>query len=364
MAGSIHGSDLTIESGTDYNNERITLTMTRILTAAILAIIVSACSSKLHIPTYQTSNTVAHANDELSIQYLGVGGHLMRYKGAALMTAPSFTNPHFLRVGPLMPISSDTETVDRYMPPADDVSMILVGHAHYDHLMDVPHVMNTQAKNADVYGSETMKNSIMSKVDKNRIHALNDLLGDNNAAGQWVYNKDRSIRIMGLKSSHAPHFMGITFMRGEYDKPRESLPWHAFGWKEGQTIAYIIDFMDAENVAYRVYYQDSASQQPAGLVPDIADGKAIDIAILCPASFAQVDDYPESVMASTEARHFILGHWEDFFSNDPAGKQRFVRATSQDDFMERFRAALPATSSWAMPELFSTQYFNHQGLIN
>jgi hypothetical protein len=35
---------------------------------------------------------------------------------------------------------------------------------------------------------------------------------------------------MAIKSNHAPHFM----------EDMESLPWHAFGWKEGQTLAYVI----------------------------------------------------------------------------------------------------------------------------
>ena len=340
--------------------------MLRLLTL-LLAALATGCASTVTIPTYhnpatQQPTSAVNGQPQLTIQYLGVGGHLMRYGDATLLTAPSFTNPHFLRVGPLMPISTDKARVDAYLPDVSDAEMILVGHAHYDHLMDVPYIMNRHATQADVYGSQTMANSISSAVPAERIHVLNGLMGNATAPGQWVYSKSGKIRVMALESSHAPHFMGIKLMQGRYDEARENLPWHAFAWKEGQTLAYIIDFLDEQQQpAYRLFYQDSASQEPKGLMPDMGDNKAVDIAILCPASFAQVDNYPESVMNNTHARHFILGHWEDFFANNPGGQQRFVRATSQDDFMQRFRAALPAGSSWVMPELFSIQRFNQGG---
>ncbi|MFC3679980.1 MBL fold metallo-hydrolase [Bacterioplanoides pacificum] len=331
----------------------------------LASVLLAACSSKLHLPTYQqptASQTISE--DQLSIQYLGVGGHILSYNGSKIMTAPSFSNPHFLLAGPFFPMSADKEAIDTYMPAAKDVSMILVGHAHYDHLLDVPYVMQQHTPDAHVYGSETMAHTLAGSIDKQRIHALNDKMGDVNQPGEWIYGPDGKVRIMALKSAHAPHIMGIKFMGGHYDEDQQDLPWHAFGWKEGQTLAYIIDFLNADqSVAHRIFYQDAASQEPAGLVPPLADGKAIDIAILCPASFSQIDDYPESVIRNTQAKHFILGHWEDFFANDLEGEQRFVRLTDQDEFIQRLEAAKPANSTWVLPQLFSTQYFSANGAL-
>lgn len=333
------------------------------LISAIL-ILLSGCSSKLHIPTYADAPATAPAamQHPLSIQYLGVGGHLIKYDDVTLLTAPSFTNPHFMRVGPFMPISTDKERVDQYLPDVSDAEMILVGHAHYDHLMDVPYIMNQYATKADVYGSRTMANTLMPAVPAERIHVMNDLMGNISKPGEWVYSHSGRIRIMALESFHAPHFMGMKFMQGTYDEPQESLPWHAFGWKEGQTLAFLIDFLDQnKEPAYRIFYQDSASQEPLGLVPELDDQKDIDIAILCPASFSQVDNYPESIVKNTQAKHFILGHWEDFFANDLSGEQRFVRNTNQDEFIERLNTVLPAGSDWTLPALFSIQYFAPEG---
>jgi hypothetical protein len=107
-------------------------------------------------------------------------------------------------------------------------------------------------------------------------------------------------------------------MTGTYEENLESLPWHAFDWKEGQTLAYLINFLGAqEKILHRVYYQDATNQEPLGLIPELItkDQKRVDIAIITPASFSQVNDYPESIIKNTQTRHFILGHWEDFFGN-------------------------------------------------
>lgn len=305
-------------------------------------------------------------NNGLSIQYLGVGGHLIRFGEHAIMTAPSITNPHFLALGPFMPISADTAKIDEFLPDVSNVESILVGHAHYDHLMDVPYVMQTKAKKSHVYGSKTMSHSIAPSINASRRHAMNDTMAILDKPGKWHYNDAKNIRFMAIKSTHAPHFMGINIMTGTYDEDLTSLPWHPFAWKEGQTLSYLIDFLaDDHKILYRLYYQDAANQEPLGLLPQLPaeEQKRVDIAIITPASFSQVDNYPESIMKSTQAKHFILGHWEDFFANDLSGDQRFVRSVSSNDFFTRFEQALPSGSSWAMPKLFHTQYFSPNGVL-
>jgi len=347
------------------------MTYIKYLTLSALALTLTACSSSIkNMPVYHSPDPVlmqqAMPENGLTIQYLGVGGQLFRFGQHAIMTAPSITNPHFLALGPFMPISANTDMIDRHLPDVSDVESILVGHAHYDHLMDVPYVMQTKAKKAHIYGSKTMTHSIASAVDKSRLHAVNDSMAELKTAGQWHYNESKTIRFMAIKSTHAPHFMGINIMTGTYEEDLESLPWHAFGWKEGQTLSYLIDFLGSEEeILHRVYYQDAASQEPLGLLPKLVarDQKRVDIAIITPASFSQVDNYPESIMGDTQARHFILGHWEDFFANQEDEEQRFVRSISAEDFFERFENALPKGSNWTMPLLYNTQYFAPHGKL-
>ena len=70
-----------------------------------------------------------------------------------MLAAPLFSNPGLLRTG-LRSIRSDTVLVDRYMSRYDvtGARAILVGHANYDHLMDVPRVALSHAPNARIVG--------------------------------------------------------------------------------------------------------------------------------------------------------------------------------------------------------------------
>ncbi|ASP39749.1 hypothetical protein CHH28_14180 [Bacterioplanes sanyensis] len=332
--------------------------MTYRLLFALLAISLTACSSTLK--RTPSTNTAATLNSEqaLRIQYLGVGGHIISVGERHVIAAPSFTNPHFLLSGPFMPLSSDHDKVDRYMPKVPNAEMLLVGHAHYDHLLDVPRVATQQAPNVRIYGSQTTVNTLSAALDPDRLVAMNTIMASGSTPGQWLYNQQRDVRIMAIESGHAPHIAGIKFMSGTVPKPLSDLPWHSFGWKEGQTLAFLIDFLDASgNIQHRVYYQDAASQAPLGLLPQLADNKRVDVAILCPASFSQVEDYPEAIVRDTGARHFILGHWEDFFANDLEGEQRFVRLTDEDEFIQRLEQSMPDDSRWVLPALFTTYTF-------
>lgn len=336
--------------------------MAVLITAASVLV---GCSSQLVLPAYTDSATQkAVPADALSIQYIGVGGHIISYKGTQIMTAPSLSNPHFMFSGPFFPLSADEDKIDEYLPDVSNVEMLLVGHGHYDHMLDVPYVMQKHAKKAHIYGSNSVAHTMKPAIAAERIHAMNDVMANKDSLGEWMYGASGKVRIMAIESDHAPHIMGIKLLGGKVEEDLESIPWHGFGWKEGQTLAFVIDFLeDDQSIAHRIFYQDAASQVPLGLVPELNDGKSFDVAILCPASFDQVDDYPESVVKNTQASTFVLGHWEDFFANDLSGEQRFVRLTDQEVFVERLESAMQPESEWVLPSLFSTMNFGPNGQL-
>src|SRR5262249_50541930 len=123
---------------------------------------------------------VADARDKaLELTYLGAGGFLMRWNGHAIMTAPFYSNPGLLQVGLGLPIAPNTKRIDAHLPPLDDVEAILVGHAHYDHLMDAVYVAETHAPRAVFYGNETMAHILASQEElRGRVVALDAQAGD------------------------------------------------------------------------------------------------------------------------------------------------------------------------------------------
>jgi L-ascorbate metabolism protein UlaG (beta-lactamase superfamily) len=270
----------------------------------------------------------------LMLQYLGAGGFLLRWRGHAIMTGPFYSNPGFLRVGLGFPIAPDADVIERHLPDVSDVEAILVGHAHYDHLMDTVYVAEHRAPRATVYGSNTVKNLLAGR--RIPVVSLEPDAGDDATEGVWHDVAGGAIRVMALRSEHAPHFGPIKLFGGAVDEPQSSLPCNAYGWKEGQTLAYVVDFLDADrSVALRLHYQDSASTPRLGFPPPSVDG--VDVTLLCAASFANVDGYPEELLARVHPRAVVLAHWEDFF-RDADDPPRVVRATHGAELARRLDA--------------------------
>jgi L-ascorbate metabolism protein UlaG (beta-lactamase superfamily) len=113
---------------------------------------------------------------DITITYLGASGFLIERRDFAVLTAPFFSNPHLLNL--YTPIYPNTKRIDNGLGDTSlaNVKAILIGHAHYDHLMDVPYIVKKiKAQNLPepkVFGSETMRNMILNEKRKQReIHA-------------------------------------------------------------------------------------------------------------------------------------------------------------------------------------------------
>jgi len=334
-----------------------------------LVLLIGACT---YLPASRgltvTNKTVVA---EPKLQYLGAGGWLIHWRGEGVLLAPSFSNPGGFGARGIPPlwVKANPQRIDTFMPAASDVSMLLVGHAHYDHLLDVPRVLQIQAPNAIVYGSHTVAHILhAAHIDPARVRALQPSEIANprkpSAPGTWFYSgretrKDGDstgarpagvIRAMPIQSEHAGHAFGINFIQGQYDDNLETLPKTLFGWRLGEvTVAWLIDLLDAQGKpVYRLHYQDSAATPPLGFPPLIADGKGIDVEILCAASWDQVHAYPAALLRVTRPRTLILGHWENFFGNDPGQPARTIPLQDYKGLLERLLVHKPL-----VPEPFS-----------
>lgn len=304
-------------------------------------------------------------NPGVEVHYLGVSGYLIDYEGYQLLLGPSFTNPGYggllwsLFTGSL---ADDPELIEQYYPqkgkdnpsnPKANVEAILVGHSHYDHLLDVPYIMKHYTKTAHAYGSLTMQSLLQSKgIPLQRTHALNDKASDhqNHNADNWQYVSDRRIRFLALKSDHAPLVAETMFAPGRYDgKPLDS-DINFLEWKLGQPFAFLIDFLDEQqNIVFRIHYVDTSSKAKNGFVPQqVLDEKRVDLAILCLAAFDHGGAYPTPIVTHLNPKNMIAGHWEHFFSNQ-GKKQKVVFGSDHQAFIERLKTVLPTDGRWIIP---------------
>lgn len=271
---------------------------------------------------------VAEPSDTAStptFQFLGIGGYLIRWRGEALLIAPLFSHPSPFTLS----MKPDEEKLSRKMPAADDVTMLLIGHGHYDHLLDVPWIMQHRAPNAIAYGSVTVGRILRAVITPERVVDAQSTMAKVNAdqpadKGAWIESSRKHFRAMPIQSMHAPHFAGYTLASGSYDDDPDltELPSTALGWKQGQVLAWMIDLLDdAGKTVLRIHYLDSASTPPFGLPVLEDDGNAVDVQILAVSSWQKVDDYPSVLLARTKPRLVVLGHWENFLVDDAKGAE-------------------------------------------
>ena len=253
---------------------------------------------------------------------------------------------------PLWPIRSDTVAVDHELrrllgtslEPLADVHTILVGHSHYDHLMDLPFIARRYLPAATIYGTLTTKRILMgdewirahsSQVDS--LFPADSVVATAWHVGHWIYSPSRRFRFMAVHSSHAPNWWFITMARCHEDHDRTSLPRTAWGWCLGEPVSYIIDLLDESGKpVFRIFYQDSATQPLDVVLPPFtgADQRAVDVAIVCAGNFKKVPDYPTLLLAALRPRYVILGHWEDFF-HDQGDSPSPVRLTDTKELAGR-----------------------------
>lgn len=306
----------------------------------------------------------------ISVTYLGVSGLLIEHDGHVLLTAPFFSNPSFGQVRPRVRralrstprIAPDTQAIETLLPrAADRATAILVGHGHYDHLMDVPYIATRRATSAKVYGGPSVRHMLMgdSMLRTNGGERLVTIslgeAGSPRRQGRWYYSGDSAYRFMALVAGHAPTFSAwkrtYTYTLGTVDADRDSLPHTAAEWKLGEPYAFIIDAISAttKETVFRIYFQDAPSKPPLGFPPDASLAeRRIDLAVLCAATSSNVSNTPDSLLAVLNPSQVMVSHWEDFFRSQSLPPQ-LSQGTDLTAFLRSLANSLPESAGWVMP---------------
>jgi L-ascorbate metabolism protein UlaG (beta-lactamase superfamily) len=302
-------------------------------TGALALAALAACTgprSALHVqppPPIPSPCVDAHAcSDTVAVTYLGVDGFLIRRGTSVVMTSPLFTHRGMFATVFNFTFRSDTAGIERALTTLGvrgdlkDVSTILAGHSHYDHLLDVPYIAHTYLRaGAQVLGSPSMKHILAGDPGALR-HALAipaDDVGTHERVGKWIYAADGQSRVMALASSHAPNWWKLTLAPGTVDADRRSLPRSVWGWKLGEVYAYIVDFIRADSTPeFRFFFQDAVSEPKYNALPPFTrrDVHQVDLAIVCAGNSSKAPNYPSVMLRNLQPARVIVGHWDDFFA--------------------------------------------------
>jgi hypothetical protein len=359
--------------------------------AVLLAMALSSCGA----PRAKMCTTLVaeprYAPDTVLVSFLGVGGLILRWQGQAIMTAPLYSNPTIGELA-LSEIHPDPQRIDGLLREEQhelaSVRAILCGHSHYDHLMEVPYIALHRATNAEVIGNDSMV-KLLDPIAKELSPRL--LVSLQRASANERLVPGTRIRVRAIASQHSPQIgprlqgktaqaLGwlfplpdISLWRGESDLKAARLPTRAGEWAGGTALAFVIELLRpaSDDVAFRIYYQDSPTKPPFGFPPRLGgDRDRYDLAILCMGGATEYPEFPGDIVEYLAPRYVMGVHWEDFFDprllGDPtqAGVTEhleYAPGVEEKKFLSAVRAAQPAAGQAIVPCPDKTTVFTAAG---
>ncbi|MFM2419313.1 MAG: hypothetical protein RL385_4036 [Pseudomonadota bacterium] len=224
----------------------------------------------------------------IALRYLGTAGFVLRTPGRTLVLDPYLTRAPLSAVlgQRLVP---DTEALRFHVPDADDV---LVGHAHYDHVLDAPALcLQTGAR---LIGSRDVCNV-------GRAAGVPASQRLETAGREDIFCGDVCVR--GLPSRHGKVFMGRVLFPGDMPVPP---PWpaRAHELRHGLVLNWHLQCGD-----FSMVHIDSAD-----FLPEELSGLQAEVLCLCAAGRKYRPHYVEQAVALLRPRYVVPCHWDTMCS--------------------------------------------------
>jgi L-ascorbate metabolism protein UlaG (beta-lactamase superfamily) len=220
----------------------------------------------------------------VALTYLGTGGFVVEHGGHALVLDPYVTRASVadVAVARLVP---DEARIARYIPRAHDV---LVGHAHFDHILDAPSLCARTG--ARLIGSRAV-------CMVGRAAGLPE--------GQLVETRGREdivsgpFTVRGVPSKHGKVLLGRVLFPGDIEAP-PSWPARAYELRHGLVLNWHVKVSD-----FSLVHVDSAD-----FVRRELSGLKADVVCLCAAGRQYRPHYVEEIIELLGPRIVIPCHWD------------------------------------------------------
>lgn len=232
--------------------------------------------------SHEGCNHLSHA-DTVTLTYLGTAGFVLKGADRTLVLDPYVSRPGVVDTLS-RPLRPDAGLVQRTIPHADDV---LIGHAHYDHILDAPDLCRQTG--ARLIGSES---AIMvgraAGLPESQLRATAG--HEDIASGHWT--------VRGIPSRHGRVFGRIPFP-GDITAPP---PWppRMRDLRHGPVLNWIVD-----TGGLRIAHIDSAD-----FINEELEGQRADVVCLCAIGRNYRPGYVQDVVRLLQPRWIVPCHWD------------------------------------------------------
>jgi L-ascorbate metabolism protein UlaG (beta-lactamase superfamily) len=199
---------------------------------ALLLLLISATTAFAGLGRYSdlvvSDTSKPSKSGSVRITYLGTNGYQLEAAGHSILIDPYFSRISLPRIALGWPVHPESGRINEGMKHVDpNVDAIIVTHAHFDHLLDAPALM--QRTGARLIGSSTaVELAARAGGSRNRCSAVHP--GSVRTVGPW--------RITTLPASHDRLFlMGVPYNRTLKEVAR---PGRAADWVCGEPLSYRI----------------------------------------------------------------------------------------------------------------------------
>lgn len=227
----------------------------------------------------------------LRVTYLGVNGYQFEADGHSLLVDPYFSRLSLWQVALNRPIKPSDARIAEALPHLNRVAdAILVTHAHFDHLLDVPNLM--RLTHARLIAGPTAV-ALVESLGASASRCLAVDAGAVRRLGPWT------IRVFAAQHDRLLGSVPFPNKDGEHDRP----PVRPSDWTVGEPLAFVI-----EAQGKRIYIE-SGGVPGASLDHTIGD---VNLAIIGVALSDSRRRFPE-IVRQLHPRYVLPSHQDDFF---------------------------------------------------
>jgi L-ascorbate metabolism protein UlaG (beta-lactamase superfamily) len=269
------------------------------------------------------------AAGEVRLRWLGTAGFAIEHAGWVVLVDPYVTRASFSACV-LGPLRSDLSAIRRYVPLAD---AIVVGHTHFDHVLDVPDI--ARLTGARVFGSRSAAALCYARgIPADRVEVV-----EREAGGAPLEREVGPFALRFVPSAHSRLLLGRVPFPGDISDC-EDVPMRAHAYRCGAVFGVEI------RVAGRTIYHLGSAE----LLDAHVSVKRVDLLLMCVAGWKASRDFPERAANRLAPGAILLSHWDDFLRplHRPA---RALRAQQMPRLVDRLDRAARGVRVGTLPIL-------------